>query len=126
MMRESKWQYLNWFRDINGSVKIDNISVLRIEYLLLFKMKAWLDLSERKNKGENVDSKDIRKHKNDVIRLAVNIEGDSFTTLPEWIKKDASRFLIELESNPVDLKSLKINNIKYNEVIERIKNCFGL
>ena len=33
------------------------------------KAKAWLDLTERKNAGENVDSKNIRKHKNDVFRL---------------------------------------------------------
>ena len=78
----------------DGSVKVDNISVLRIEYLLIFKMKAWLDLSERKNKGENVDSKDIRKHKNDVIRLAINIEGETKIALPEKIKEDASRFLV--------------------------------
>ena len=109
-----------------GSVVVENISVLRIEYLLLFKMKAWLDLSERKNKGENVDSKDIRKHKNDVIRLAINIDGETEITLPEKIKEDAARFLIEIKNNPVDLKSLRINNIQFKDIIERIENCFGL
>ena len=109
-----------------GSVKVDNISVLRIEYLLLFKMKAWLDLSERKNKGENVDSKDIKKHKNDVVRLAVNIDSDLSVSLPDKIKEDAVRFLTEMRNNPVDLKSLGIKNVKYNAIIERIEACFGL
>ncbi|MBQ2592209.1 MAG: nucleotidyl transferase AbiEii/AbiGii toxin family protein [Candidatus Riflebacteria bacterium] len=109
-----------------GSVVVENLSVLRIEYLLLFKMKAWLDLSERKNKDENVDSKDIRKHKNDVIRLAINIDGETEIALPEKIKEDAARFLIEMKNSPVDLKSLRINNIHYKDIIERIENCFGL
>lgn len=32
-------------------------------YLIPFKAKAWLELSERKASGEHVDSKNIRKHK---------------------------------------------------------------
>ena len=109
-----------------GSFNVDNISVLRIEYLLLFKMKAWLDLSERKNKGENIDSKDIKKHKNDVIRLAINIDSDTSVAIPDRIKEDAKRFLTEIKDNPVDLKSLKISNIKHSDIIERIETCFGL
>lgn len=38
--------------------------------LIPFKMKAYLDLSMRKKNGEHVDSKNIKKHKNDVFRLA--------------------------------------------------------
>ncbi len=109
-----------------GSVKVDNISVLRIEYLLLFKMKAWLDLSERKNKGENIDSKNIKKHINDVIRLTINLDSADSVVLPDRIKEDATRFLAEMENNPVNLKSLKISNIKYSDIIERIKKCLGL
>lgn len=109
-----------------GSVKVDNISVLRIEYLLLFKMKAWLDLSERKSKGENVDSKDIKKHKNDVVRLAVNIDSNASVAISDRIKEDVTRFLTEMKNNPVDLKSLKISNIRYRDIIERIETCFSL
>ena len=109
-----------------GSVKVDNLSVLRIEYLLLFKMKAWLDLRERKNNGENVDSKDIKKHKNDVIRLAINIDSDVSITIPDRIKEDVTNFLIELKNNTVDLKSLGIKNVKYNDIIERIEACLNL
>lgn len=111
---------------VTGSVKVDNISVLKIEYLLLFKMKAWLDLTERKNRGENVDSKDIKKHRNDVIRLAINLNSEVFVSLTHRIREDATNFLIELRKNPVDLKSLGIKNVKYNDIIERIEACFGL
>ena len=38
--------------------------------LIPFKAKAWLGLKERKLNGDQVDSKNIKKHKNDVFRLA--------------------------------------------------------
>lgn len=38
-------------------------------YLIPFKAKAWIDLSDRKAAGEHVDGRNIRKHKNDVFRL---------------------------------------------------------
>ena len=38
--------------------------------LIPFKAKAWLGLKERKLNGDQVDSKNIKKHKNDVCRLA--------------------------------------------------------
>ena len=38
------------------------LSVLRPEYLILFKSKAYLDLKQRKAAGKFVDSNDIKKH----------------------------------------------------------------
>ena len=42
-----------------GAVEVEGVSVLDLQYLILFKMKAFLDLSERKKKGETIDSKNI-------------------------------------------------------------------
>lgn len=39
---------------------VDGISVLRAEYLIPFKMFAWLDLKNKKQNGEHVDSRDIK------------------------------------------------------------------
>ncbi len=52
-----------------GKLVIEDITVLAPEYILPFKARAWLDLTARKNKGENVDSKNIKKHRNDIFRL---------------------------------------------------------
>ena len=38
-------------------------------YLIPFKARAWMDLTDRKATGVHVDSKNIRKHKNDIFRL---------------------------------------------------------
>ena len=35
--------------------------------LIALKARAWLDLTEREKRGEKIDSKTIKKHKNDVF-----------------------------------------------------------
>ena len=42
---------------LEGKSNANGLSVLRPEYLILFKAKAYLDLKQRKENGENVDSK---------------------------------------------------------------------
>ena len=60
--------YYNFLK--SGLTIVDGIQVLAATHMIPFKVKAWLDLSGRKASGEQVDSKDIRKHKNDIIRLS--------------------------------------------------------
>lgn len=53
-----------------GKVVLNDIPVLDAAHLIPFKAEAWLDLIERSRNGEHVDSKNIRKYKNDVFRLS--------------------------------------------------------
>lgn len=73
-----------------GKAVVWELSVLRPEYLLLFKVKAYLDLSERKEKGENVDSRDIKKHKNDILRIATEFILEKINDLPKRFKLKGS------------------------------------
>lgn len=107
-----------------GVVVVEGVSVLDLEYLILFKVKAWLDLSKRKKRGESVDSKNIKKHKNDVLRLAANIEKTSHVTIFGQIKVDVEQFMTEMEKDMIDLKTLGIRGVTYQEVLDRIKQCY--
>ena len=109
-----------------GVKVINDVSVLDLTHIILFKMKAWLDLSERKNAGEQIDSKDIRKHKNDVFRLVASIDVGTRLTISGQIEKDARRFLDSVRHEPVDVKNLGIRNATYEELVEVIMNCYGL
>ncbi|MGN0294039.1 MAG: hypothetical protein ACI4D3_08565 [Lachnospiraceae bacterium] len=109
-----------------GVVEIDEISVLDLEYLVLFKMKAWLDLSVRKAAGEVIDSKNIKKHKNDVLRLAANIDKDVRIPITNTIKRDVKLFMKETENEPVDLKTLGIKSAAYEELARVIYMCYGI
>ncbi|XCP84153.1 hypothetical protein ABXS75_13890 [Roseburia hominis] len=116
--------YYNLLR--TGVTVVDKISVLNLEYIILFKMKAWLDLIERKNCGEKIDSKDIKKHKNDVFRLAVNLENDARVSISGQVKKDAEKFMQRAKVNPLDLKNLGIRNILYEELVKVLEECYGI
>ena len=62
-----------------GQKMVDGIPVLSPTCLIPFKVKAWLDLKECKLNGDQVDSKNIKKHKNDVFRLALLITANGYT-----------------------------------------------
>ena len=73
---------------LNGKRIIDGYSVLDLEYLILFKIKAWIDLSKRVKEGERVNSKSIKKNKNDVFRLLMFSDPIKKIKLTESIMND--------------------------------------
>ena len=66
-----------------GKVVVDGVTVLDAAYLIPFKAKAWMDLTDRKAAGEHVDSKNIKKHKNDVFRLTELIDPTAKIVAPQ-------------------------------------------
>ena len=110
----------------SGIVVVDGISVLDLEYIVLFKIKAWLDLSYRKENNEKVDSKNIKKHKNDIFRLMAVIEPTTRLTVEGQILNDVVTFLEKNSQEKFDLKTLGIKGITYSDILERIKSCYGV
>ena len=109
-----------------GREVVQELSVLRPEYLILFKAKAYLDLSDRKEKGENVDSRDIRKHKNDILRIAVEFVLESITTLPTTVIKDMEQFIIRLEAEPFDAGVLKNYGVGNEELVDNLRKLYNM
>ena len=62
------------------------------EALICLKAKAYLDMIERKEKGEHIDDRSIRKHKGDVFRLGVTLSSNRAITLPTGIQTDMELF----------------------------------
>lgn len=67
--------------------------------LILFKARAYLDLKQRKDNGETVDSNDIKKHKKDVLRIASELMLEKVTNLPNTVKKILILLLIPWKKN---------------------------
>ena len=109
-----------------GQVILGGIPVLKEVCLIPFKAKAWLDLTERKENGESVDSKNIKKHKNDVFRLGQLITSESRQLLDGEVASDMNRFLNEMAKETVDLKALGIRGFTQGYILELLRNCYGL
>ena len=109
---------------LDGKVIAGGLSVLRPEYLILFKAKAYLDLKQRKENGEAVDSDDIKKHKKDVLRIAAELMLDKTNMLPASVKSDIDMFIDSLTTDPFDSNSLKTYGLKNEDVIDVLRRTF--
>jgi len=81
----------------NGVTTSDGIPVLSAAHLIPFKVKAWLDLTKRKAQGEQIHGKNIRKHKNDVIKLSGLLPAEYKMVLPNTIYNDMKKFFAEVD-----------------------------
>ena len=109
---------------LEGKVVRNGLSVLRPEYLILFKAKAFLDLKQRKDRGEAVDSKNISKHKKDILRIAAELVLESIGELPEAVETDIRAFIDLLAQDPFDSNSLKAYGLRNDEVVEELHRVF--
>ncbi len=71
----------------------DDLPIVKIDGLIPLKARAWVDLTQRKMNGEHIDADDIKKHRNDVFRLALLLPAGGKTTLPSSIRTDLREFV---------------------------------
>ena len=92
--------------------------------LIPLKAKAWLDLSDRKEKGEAVDSKVVIKHRNDVVRVSQLLVPADRVELAASIYGHLSDFLARLECDgSFDPGSIGVPQT-VREVVKRIDQTF--
>jgi hypothetical protein len=104
---------------------MDGLSLLSAESLIVLKAKAYLDLSARKERGEAVDAKNIRKHKNDICRLFAALTAQSRVALTPGIHSEVALFIERLADEPVDLRALGLP-FTMPEVIVGLRRTFTL
>ena len=116
----------DYYRFMKGRCEIvDGIAVLGETGLIPFKAKAFLDLSQRKAIGEHVDSRDLRKHKNDVLRLAQILKPGQHVELAPTIRADMSEFCDKISDDDANMRQLGIS-ASYEDIIELIRDTYRL
>ncbi len=109
----------------HGTTLIHNLPVLDLEHLPLFKMKAWLELTAARGRGEHVNSGDIAKHKNDVLRLTSVIDPDTRVSVPEVVAQDMRRFMKSVPLTPNDLRNIGIRDYSPDELRSLITDIYS-
>ncbi len=94
---------------LKGREVIDGICVLGALYLIPFKMFAWLDLEERKAKGEHVNERDLKKHKYDVFRLAEIIPSDKSVAVRGLVAESIDKFSEKIQGEPLSLAQIGLS-----------------
>lgn len=104
---------------MDGREIMRGISVLKPEWIIPFKAKAWLDLREKKD----VDSSDIKKHRNDIIRIV----SDMFLQkciLPDEVRRDMEKFIEQFDVTESELKNLKIRGTKPEDIKQVLQTTY--
>ena len=108
---------------MKGREMVDGISILSASCLIPFKAKAWLDLRERQNAGKHVDSRDIKKHRNDVLRIAAELPLEEIE-LSAAIKEEMSVFIAAVRKDNPDIKTLGLKNIKLEDILKLLEEIY--
>ena len=99
-------EYYEFIR--TGLKETEGLPWVGAEHLIPLKASAWLDLTQKKASGGKVDSKAIKKHKNDVFRL-FQIITPLEEPPPAQVQQDLAAFIAAMKDEDVALKALKVS-----------------
>ena len=92
-----------------GRREADGLPWVGEDRLIPLMASAWLDLGDRQARGEPVDSKNIRKHANDVLRLSQLLAPELRIAVAPRIANDLNRFLDGIKADrSLDPRSIGI------------------
>jgi len=105
---------------------LDNIHIANPEALICLKAKAYIEMRERQQNGEQVDSRDIEKHKKDIFRLIAMLPGNAQFTLSEKLKQDIMQFNDKVGDLPNEdfLKNAKIKGLTADKLMKLFCRAF--
>ena len=116
--------YYEWV--IAGRRAIADVPAVGAEHLIPLKARAFLDLSVRRERGERVDRRDVKKHRNDVVRLLQTLTGTPIEGVPEAVRSDISAFVEAFDMTGDDLKNIKVVFKDPEAVVEQLRAAYAL
>jgi hypothetical protein len=111
---------------VQGRRRTHDLAWIEADRLIPLKASAWLDLSARAAAGEQIDARNVRKHLNDVFRLAQLLSADSRIDLPAKVAQQFGEFLARAEQENVDPRQLNINGATQAEIVARLKGAYAV
>jgi hypothetical protein len=108
---------------LKGRRVVDDVSVLGADYIIPFKMYAWVDLKRRKANGEHVNDRDYKKHKNDVFRLLQIVDPEEDIATEGLVRESVETFLTEVVSEPVRTEQMGLQ-ITMGEALEILRSKY--
>ena len=109
-----------------GTRVTSGLSVLAPEYIVPLKARAWIDLTERHERGEDVSRGDIKKHRNDIIRLSQLISPRARIALPDSIGADMAEFVVQALSDGADPKTFGVIGMTLQDVRSLLRAVYDL
>jgi hypothetical protein len=90
--------------------EIDGVTIVHEGCLIPLKAYAWSDLRARRERGEDVDSKKIKKHEGDILRLSQLLSEETRYEIPELAQQHLKEFINEVDDRSArDLAAIGIS-----------------
>ncbi len=106
--------------------RVNGVTIIDETLLIPFKACAFLDLIARAAAGGKVHAKDIRKHRNDVFRLAQLLPRDARIALPEPVRRDLQAFVnLAHADQTLDPRAFDVPFTR-DEAAEFLRSVYGL
>ena len=109
-----------------GTSVREGLSVLAPEYIVPLKARAWIDLKGRHERGEDVSRDDIKKHRNDIIRLGQLISPAERIELPDRIRADLTEFVERALHEGAEPKVFGVIGMTLTDVRSLLTIVYGL
>lgn len=110
----------------SGAQTIDDVPLLGATHLIPLKARAWVDLTDRRARGEHVQSDEIAKHRADIVRLYQLLAPTERVVLPARIADDLAAFLARAFVDGYDPANVGVPRTAIDEVIATLRVVFGL
>jgi hypothetical protein len=124
LMDDDYYSFTTEHSQLNGDIHLAST-----EALISLKAKAFLDYKTRKENGEKIDERQLRKHKTDVFRLLLLLTPEDKFTIPETIKKDLQEFAEAVKNNLPDrqiFKEMGAGNVDIDNLYKLFLEIFDL
>lgn len=124
LMNDDYYHYTTQNSQLEMGVHLANT-----EALIALKAKAFLDYKTRKENGEKIDDRQLRKHKLDVFRLMLFLTAEDNFNPPNNIKKDIIDFAETVKTDLPDkqiFKEMGAGNVNVEELYQMLRKAFNL
>ncbi|HTV87347.1 MAG TPA: hypothetical protein VME63_18270 [Dyella sp.] len=108
-----------------GRIEIEGLPLINEERLIPLKAQAWMDLSDRRADGEIIDSKKVRKHLKDVVKLSALLRADQVVTMPASIAASMQRFIHRARALPDEELAAFDSRAAFTLAIDRVAGAFA-
>lgn len=108
-----------------GLTQIDGVSIVDAAHIIPLKARAHVDLHDRKNAGQHVNSVDLKKHKKDILRLIPFVLTGEKVMIANQIKSDMRRFVDDLRKENPRVDQLGIG-MTLPQALELLQQIYGL
>jgi hypothetical protein len=112
---------------LDGRHVRDGVTMVRVDRLIPLKARAWLDLTARKQHGAtDIQTNNIRKHANDIIRLSQLLVPNDLIPVPSAIGAHLTDFLRKMMADTsLEPKAIGVPGTRMT-IGERIATAYGI